>query len=83
MTHQSTWRSIAAPIIAEVIRTVGRDDPKALRRALREAYPWGVRDMHPYRIWCNEIHRQLRQETQHPRKVLPTAPGQLSLLPPG
>ena len=82
MTHQSAWRAIAAPIIANIISTVGRDDPQALRRALREAYPWGERRMHPYRIWCNEIRRQLQEQTQRPRRAPAPAPGQISLLPP-
>lgn len=32
-------RDVAAPIIAEVIATVGREDERALRRAIRDAYP--------------------------------------------
>ena len=55
----STWREDAAPIIADVIRKTGRDDMKALRRALRESYPFGVRAYHPYKIWLSEIKRQL------------------------
>ncbi len=54
-----TWRDLAQPIIAETIERVGRDDPKKLRAALREAYPFGPRDYHPYKIWLDEIHRQL------------------------
>jgi hypothetical protein len=26
---------------------------------LRDAYPWGERAYHPYRIWCSEVNRQL------------------------
>jgi hypothetical protein len=60
MTYsQSSWRNASAPIIARVIAEVGKDDERALRRALREAYPWGERKMHPYKIWCDEIRRQL------------------------
>lgn len=53
-----TWRDSAAKIIAEVISKVGLDDAKALRKALREAYPWGPRKQHPYKIWCDEIRVQ-------------------------
>lgn len=49
------WRQKAAPIIAEVIQRVGREDMKALRKALREAYPFGPRAYHPYRVWLDEI----------------------------
>jgi hypothetical protein len=54
-----TWRDAARPIIAEVIKEVGTDDMRKLRAALREAYPWGLRKYHPYKIWCNEIRVQL------------------------
>lgn len=38
-----SWADAAAPIVAEVIRSVGRSDMKALRKALTKAYPWGER----------------------------------------
>jgi hypothetical protein len=47
-----SWRNHAATIIAEVIERVGRDDMKALKTALRSAYPYGQRRYHPYKIWC-------------------------------
>jgi hypothetical protein len=53
-----TWRAHAAPIIASVIRQHGYSDLKALRKALRDAYPFGQREMHPYKIWCDEVRRQ-------------------------
>jgi hypothetical protein len=81
----TTWRNHCAPIIAEVIERVGTDDPKALRKALLEAYPYGERSMHPYKIWRDEIRRQLSPPaTTYRRHHLPAvpqeAPGQLSLL---
>lgn len=54
-----TWRDHARPIIAAVIAKVGTDDRKALRAALRAAYPYHMRRYHPYRIWCHEIRVQL------------------------
>lgn len=59
-----TWRDHCAPIIAEVIKKY-KDDPKELKRQLRAAYPYGERKMHPYKIWCSEVRRQLKI----PRKV--------------
>lgn len=54
----TTWRQIAAPIIAEVLRqTKGWDEPD-IRRALREAYPFGMRKYWPYKVWLDEIRRQ-------------------------
>ena len=38
-----TWRSRAKPVIMEVIRKVGLSDEKRLRKALKEAYPFGER----------------------------------------
>ena len=59
----TTWRNDCAPIIAEVIQRVGTEDPKALRKALLEAYPYGQRSMHPYKIWRDEIRRKLNPPT--------------------
>lgn len=59
MANESYWRSIAAPIIREIIQEVGADNPRQLAAALRDAYPWGEKRMHPYRIWRDEIRRQL------------------------
>jgi hypothetical protein len=53
------WRDKARPIIAAVIAEIGTGDEKALRKALRAAYPFGPREYHPYRIWCDEINVQL------------------------
>jgi hypothetical protein len=52
------WREHAAPIITNVIKEYGHDQ-KLLKTKLREAYPYGERAYHPYKIWCDEIRRQL------------------------
>lgn len=54
-----TWREQAAPIIADTILRVGRQDQQALRRALRDAYPFGERAHYPYKAWRDEIKAQL------------------------
>lgn len=41
-----SWADAAAPVVAQVIRNVGRSDMKALRKALIEAYPWGSEQTH-------------------------------------
>jgi len=81
MTYsQSTWRNAAAPIIARVIRKVGTDDMRALRRALRQAYPWDCQRGHPYKVWCGEIRRQLSgAPPPDTRCPAPVAPGQLAI----
>lgn len=54
----SDWRSAAAPIIASVLKETAGQDEKAIKKALRDAYPFGERKYFPYKIWCNEIQRQ-------------------------
>lgn len=62
-----TWADKAAPIVARVIREVGRSDMKALRRALTQAYPWGERTRHPYKAWLGEVRRQLGHPLNTPK----------------
>ena len=54
-----TWRDRARPLIAKIISRHGTEDIKGLRKALREAFPFGPREYHPYRIWLDEIRVQL------------------------
>lgn len=80
MSTGSYWRNRAAPIIAGVIAAVGTDDATALRKALHDAYPFGERSMHPYKIWRDEIRRQLAgQQHRRPARADPSSPGQLTL----
>ena len=48
---------MARPIIVKVIKRVGLKDKKALKKALYDAYPFGQRKYHPYKIWLDEIKR--------------------------
>lgn len=57
-----TQRNEAAPIIAKIIAEVGITDEKLLRKRLKEAYPFGTRAYHPYKIWRDEIKRQLARK---------------------
>lgn len=56
----SYWRSKAAPIIARVLRETQGQPTAVVRRALREAYPFGERshDPYPYKVWLDEVARQ-------------------------
>lgn len=58
-----SWREAAAPIIAQVIADNTGKTPAEVRAALREAYPFGPRKHHPYKIWLSEIRRQLNTPT--------------------
>ena len=56
-----TWRELAAPIIAEVISSCGTGcDPAFVRKAISASYPFGERKYWPYKVWCDEVRRQLR-----------------------
>ncbi len=62
-----SWADAAAPVVAEVIRRVGRSDMKALRKALTEAYPWGERENTPNKAWLDEVRRQLGHPLNAPK----------------
>jgi hypothetical protein len=55
---ESTWRTHARTVIAEVIKECGRDDP-SLKMKLRAAYPFGERRYFPYKVWCDEVRKTL------------------------
>jgi len=53
-----TWRTEARPLIAAALaEATGTVEERA--EAARAAFPWGPRRHHPYRIWCDEVRRQL------------------------
>lgn len=59
-----SWRGRAAPIIRQAIkfaRENGLDD-KETKRHISLQYPFGQRAMHPYKIWCDEVRRQLGEK---------------------
>ena len=62
-----SWADTAAPIVGEVVRKVGRDDIQALRKALREAYPFNQRANAPYKAWLSEVRRQLGHPLNTPK----------------
>lgn len=58
---RQTYRDRARPIIAEKLAAMNASQRpmKAVCRALRRAYPWGDCFGYPYRVWCDEVLRQL------------------------
>lgn len=54
-----TWRNSIKPIIAEVLSENKGKDEATIRKALHDAYPYGERKWHPYKIWLSEIRKQL------------------------
>ena len=64
---ESHWRRKARPIIERVLAETKGQDEKMIRRALRDAYPFGLRKYHPYKIWCDEIRLQTgKKQTNRP-----------------
>jgi hypothetical protein len=53
-----TWRESCSPLIRQVLKDNEGKSEKEIRKALKEAYPFGQRAMHPYKIWLDEIKRQ-------------------------
>ena len=49
---------MCAPIITEVLKETEGKQEKEIRKALKDAYPFGQRAMHPYKVWLDEIKRQ-------------------------
>ncbi len=51
----SKWRDRSLQVIAVAMKNLPADaDVKAVRAALRAAYPFGRRSGHPYKVWCQE-----------------------------
>lgn len=74
-----TWRALARPIIAQVIATSKGKEEKEIRKALREAYPFGERKYHPYKIWCDEVQVQLGKRKFGAKKSEPINPSQTNM----
>lgn len=55
----SRWRIYSRQVIAKVLAENKDADAKALRKALREAYPFGERMYTPYKIWREECRKAL------------------------
>ena len=57
---ESKWRTRARPVIQRVLEETKGKPEGEIRRAIRDAYPFGERRNHPYKIWLDEVSRQLR-----------------------
>lgn len=77
-TMPNTWRDKARPIIAKVLAENQGADEKVIRKALIEAYPFGERKYHPYKIWCSEVNNQMKGKKKRQIKVeVPKEQGRL------
>jgi hypothetical protein len=68
------WREIAKPIISAVLDDLRGEDSRTIRKALRDAYPFGERRYHPYKIWCDEVAVQLGTKKHKGRPLVTHEP---------
>lgn len=73
------WRDYARPIIQQVLKETAGKPEKEIRQALIDAYPFGERKYHPYKIWLDEIRvqRGLRKFGHKKNEVVPANQGGL------
>lgn len=64
------WRERAAPVITEVLNRTRGADEQTIKRELREAYPFGARRHHPYKIWLDEVQRQRGLKKAKPKEAV-------------
>ena len=58
----SRWRILARDVIRDVIKNNPNTEYKELKKKISEAYPFGLREMHPYKIWLDEVKYQLGEK---------------------
>lgn len=59
---KSPWRERARKVIAEVMASMPGDATLTqVQKALRDAYPFGTREHHPYKMWCSEQRIAINQ----------------------
>jgi hypothetical protein len=87
MANMSFWREKSRPIIAQVIKEHKDKPDQELKKALFEAYPFGARKYHPYKVWLDEVSKQLGKKKRYfgkrkkkTRKQAALEPKQLKLI---
>jgi hypothetical protein len=63
----ASWRMRARPIVAQVLHDTKGKPEAEIKKALFDAYPFGMRQYTPYKIWLDEIKRQ-RGTWKDPRR---------------
>lgn len=80
----SHWRTHARKVIQQVLAENKGKTEKEISKAISEAYPFGQRRYHPYKIWLDEVKVQTGKKKVHPyrqagRKPTPPDPNQGTL----
>jgi len=70
MAHESRWREIANRIITETVAKAREHDPSVgalrLRQLVSQKYPFGQREMHPYKIWLDAVKKLIPMPEKPP-----------------
>ena len=74
----SYWRTHAAPIISKIIKNNPSLNNQELKKLISEKYPYGKRAYHPYKIWLDEIKRQLGEKPKLNSRDKSPDPNQLT-----
>jgi hypothetical protein len=69
-----TWRQHSAPIIADVIKANPTATEKEMRKLISAEYPYGQRANHPYKVWCDEVNKQVKAKFPPPQESLDALP---------
>jgi hypothetical protein len=68
MAVNSRWRAVADNVIAKVVSDNPGLSEDELRKKLSDAYPFGMRKYHPYKIWLSAVHEHFSPRTDK-RKI--------------
>jgi len=62
------WREKARSVIDQVYRDNPTATPEQMTKLLRDAYPFGERKYHPYKVWLDEVRK--RKQLPTPAKLI-------------
>lgn len=54
---ESHWRTTSNRVIYQVLKATDGQTEREIKKALEDAYPFGERKMHPYKIWLDAIKK--------------------------
>ena len=75
----SYWNVKSREVINTIIAEVGVEDEDALRKAILDAYPFGERRHHPYKVFLEEVKKTMTGIRLQKTRLRP-APVQMGLL---
>lgn len=73
-----SWRDVAVRVIWSTVEKARRDgvsEPRAILKLVNDAYPYGVREHYPYKVWLDEV-RKLKQRLGLAQRKKVAGPGE-------